>query len=90
MESQLLAVESPMALDLPPLEPTVVQLSRAAPGLSRNLGSGTGVECGSDTVGIETDEVVVEVGANIVTGFETIGAAINWRPLTDCPRVGTL
>ena len=73
--------ESPESLVLPVFEPTVVQVSRAAPGLSRNLGSGTGVDCEFTSDANEADEV--DVGGNIVTGLATIGAAMAVVPITD-------
>jgi hypothetical protein len=72
-ELELAVLEFPESLVLPVLDPTVVQLSRAAPGLSRNLGSGTGVECEFIS---EANEAGDEVGGSIVTGLAMIGAVI--------------
>ena len=74
-EFELAAMEFPESLVLPVLEPTVIQVSRAAPGLSRNLGSGTGIE-------FEATEAGDEVGGSIVTGLATIGTAITVVPIT--------
>ena len=79
LEFELAVLVFPESLALPVLEPTVVQVSRAAPGLSRNLGSGTGVECEFVS---EANEAGDEVGGSIVTGLATIGAAITVVPIT--------
>ena len=78
-EFELAAMEFPESLVLPVLEPTVIQVSRAAPGLSRNLGSGTGVEF---KFKFEATEAGDEVGGSIVTGLATIGTAITVVPIT--------
>ena len=72
--------ESLQSLVFPAVEPTVVPESRAAPGLSRNLGSGTGVECEFVPDANEADEA--DVGGSIVTGLATIGAAMTVVPIT--------
>ena len=87
-EFEFAAVEGLDSFVLPVLEPTVVHGSRDAPGLSRNFGSGTGVEREFDSEAYEAGEL--EVGGSIVTGLATIGAAMTGVPITDCPIVGTL
>ena len=82
-EFEFAAVEGLDSFVLPVLEPTVVHGSRDAPGLSRNFGSGTGVEWEFVSEAYEADEL--EVGGSIVTGF-----AITEVPITDWPIIGTL
>lgn len=82
-EFEFAAVEGLDSFVLPVLEPTVVHGSRDAPGLSRNFGSGTGVEREFDSEAYEADEL--KVGGSIVTGL-----AMTEVPITDCPIIGTL
>ena len=74
---------------LPCFEPIVVHASRTAPGLSRNFGSGTGAERDSASVGNETDDIAVEVGGSIVTGFAMTGDATTGLVTIGCPIIGT-
>ena len=77
---------APLLPDRPSFrEPTVVQESRvAAPGLSRNFGSGTGTEY--DFASANCESADAEVSGNMVTGLD----AMTGRLRADWLIVGTV